>query len=128
VYPLFTGCNDALKADGKFAAYLEALTRHFQAILKPDICLFADGGWKLSSTSENSWLSKIYLCQFVARKILNQTADEKADAAHVAWLTDPKNSYWAWSDQIISGVALGSKYYPRGVTSILWCMEDDSSN
>jgi hypothetical protein len=128
VYPLFTGCNDALKADGKFGAYLEALTRHFQAILKPDICLFADGGWKLSSTSENSWLSKIYLCQFVARRILNQTADEKADAAHVAWLTNPKNSYWAWSDQIISGVALGSKYYPRGVTSILWCMEDDSSN
>jgi hypothetical protein len=123
VYPLYTGRKDALAADGKFAAYLKALTQHFQAILKPGVCLFGDGGWKLSSTSDNSWLSKIYLCQFVARQILNQPQDHSADAAHVGWLTDPKNSYWAWSDQIIAGVAFGSKYYPRGVTSFLWCME-----
>jgi len=37
-----------------------------------------------------------------------------------AWLLDPKNTYWAWSDQIVSGEAKGSKYYPHGVTSILW--------
>ncbi|KAI8576380.1 hypothetical protein K450DRAFT_283475 [Umbelopsis ramanniana AG] len=124
VYPLFTGRKDALAKDGKFAEYLQVLTDHYQAILKPGICLFEDGGWKLSSTSDNSWLSKIYLCQFVARNILHQDIDPKADAAHVAWLTAPKNTYWAWSDQIIAGVALGSKYYPRGVTSILWCTED----
>ncbi|KAG2177855.1 hypothetical protein INT43_003102 [Umbelopsis isabellina] len=125
VYPLFTGRKDALSFDGKFAAYLKALTQHLQSILQPGICLFEDGGWKLSSTSDNSWLSKIYLCQFVAREILKQSASDKADAAHVGWLTSPKNTYWAWSDQIIAGVALGSKYYPRGVTSILWCLEGD---
>ena len=26
------------------------------AVLKPGLCLFEDGGWKLSSTSDNSWL------------------------------------------------------------------------
>ena len=40
--------------------------------------------------------------------------------AHAAWLLDTRNSYWAWSDQMISGEAVGSKYYPRGVTAILW--------
>ncbi|MBB5326350.1 hypothetical protein HNQ34_003503 [Anoxybacillus tepidamans] len=30
---------------------------------------------------------------------------------------------WSWSDQIIAGEISGSKYYPRGVTSILWLEE-----
>ena len=46
-----------------------------------------------------------------------------ADRTHASWLHDPKNSYWAWSDQIVSGRAQRSKYYPRGVTSILWIKE-----
>ena len=37
---------------------------------QPGICIFPDGGWKLSSSSDNSWLSKVYLSQFVARKVL----------------------------------------------------------
>jgi hypothetical protein len=41
----------------------------------------------------------------------------------VAWLTDVELSYWSWSDQIIAGKITGSKYYPRGVTSILWLEE-----
>jgi hypothetical protein len=88
--------------------------------------LFEDGGWKISSTSNNSWLSKIYLNQFIARKILGWEWDEKgarADAAHVEWLTHPTLSVWSWSDQIIAGEISGSKYYPRGVTSILWLEE-----
>lgn len=36
------------------------------------------------------------------------------------WSLDPQNAYWAWSDQILSGKAIASKYYPRGFTSILW--------
>jgi len=28
--------------------------------------------------------------------------------------------YWAFCDQIIDGKPIGSKYYPRGVTNILW--------
>ena len=126
VFPHFTGCASALKEGGAYDALIRALKRHLETVLKPGICLFEDGGWKLSSTSVNSWLSKIYLCQFVARKILGLPWGEqgrKADAAHVGWLTHPELSYWSWSDQIVAGKIEGSKYYPRGVTSILWLSE-----
>ncbi len=100
-----------------------ALSVHLQAVLKPGVCLFDDGGWRLSSTSVNSWLSKIYLCQFVARKVLGFESNPSADTAHVDWLTRPENAYWAWSDQCHEGTMKGSKYYPRGVTSVLWLEE-----
>jgi len=126
VFPLLTGCPEALDPEGRFGALIKALTTHLNTVLVPGTCIFEDGGWKLSSTSDNSWLSKIYLCQFIARKIMGVTGDHvtaTADAAHRAWLMDPKNIYWAWSDQMVSGEAVGSKYYPRGVTAILWLGE-----
>ncbi|MCL6617706.1 MAG: glycoside hydrolase family 52 protein, partial [Anoxybacillus ayderensis] len=126
VFPYFTNCHEALKEDGRFGEYIQALHNHLRYVLHEGICLFPDGGWKISSTSNNSWLSKIYLCQFIARRILGWKWDEqgkRADAAHAAWLTHPKLSIWSWSDQIIAGEISGSKYYPRGVTSILWLEE-----
>ncbi|OPJ62691.1 glycoside hydrolase family 52 protein [Clostridium oryzae] len=125
VFPYFTGNKEALDENGKFGAYIKALKKHLKIILVKGTCLFEDGGWKLSSTSNNSWLSKIYLCQFIAREILHfdYTGSAEADAAHVNWLLHPKESFYCWSDQMISGVATGSKYYPRGVTSILWLEE-----
>jgi hypothetical protein len=126
VFPYAAGCTLALDREGTYKAYLDALDRHLRTVLVERVCLFEDGGWKLSSTSNNSWLSKIYLCQFIARHILGLPRDEagrRADAAHAAWLTDPRNGIWSWSDQILSGFAKGSKYYPRGVTSILWLEE-----
>lgn len=99
---------------------VEALKTHLQTVLKKGVCKFEDGGWKLSSTSDNSWLSKIYLCQAIAEKILGFEPDHAADKAHVAWLRDPANAYFAWSDQMLAGKACGSRYYPRGVTSTLW--------
>jgi hypothetical protein len=41
----------------------------------------------------------------------------------VKWLLEPRNAYFGWSDQMVAGEAKGSKYYPRGVTSILWLEE-----
>lgn len=126
VFPYFTGCKEALDRNGRFSAYISVLDKHLQVVLKPGVCLFEDGGWKISSTSNNSWLSKIYLSQFIARQILGLEWDESgeaADRAHVAWLTHPELSIWSWSDQIISGEITGSKYYPRGVTAILWLEE-----
>ncbi|WP_426452605.1 glycoside hydrolase family 52 protein [Paenibacillus sp. S-38] len=126
VFPHFTGCGDALDPQGRFGTYIQALTKHLETVLAPGVCLFEDGAWKLSSTSNNSWLSKSYLCQFIARTILGVTWDErgaKADEAHVNWLLHPQLSYWCWSDQILSGEIIGSKYYPRGVTAILWLYE-----
>ena len=126
VYPYFTGCREALDPEGRFEAYIAALRRHLETVLVPNVCLFDDGGWRLSSTSRNSWLSKVYLCQFIARRLLGFGGDAVtacADAAHAAWLTDPDNGYWAWSDQMVSGKAIGSRYYPRGVTAVLWLEE-----
>ncbi|HTY86185.1 MAG TPA: glycoside hydrolase family 52 protein [Candidatus Acidoferrum sp.] len=88
--------------------------------------LFADGGLKLSSTSNNSWMSKICLVMHVARRVFGLDQDEKvkqlfaaADAAHVKWQTDG-SGYWACSDQLVSGKAHGSRFYPRIITSALW--------
>ncbi|MGG3470055.1 glycoside hydrolase family 52 protein [Neobacillus pocheonensis] len=130
IFPYFTNNQDALDPNGRFGAYIKALKTHLETVLTEGVCLFEDGGWKISSTSNNSWLSKIYLSQFIARKILGWEWDEKgakADVAHLAWLTHPTLSVWSWSDQIISGEIAGSKYYPRGVTSILWLEESKKS-
>jgi hypothetical protein len=126
-FPYVLEQKEALAPDGRFANLIQALTRHFQTILVPGVCLYADGGWQLSSTADNSWLSKIYLSQFVARQVLGirtPATGSNADAAHRQWLLKEENLRFAWSDQMHSGVALGSKYYPRGVTSILWLDEE----
>ena len=129
IFPFMGGCRSALATDAEFSPLISALKRHLEAVLVPGKCLFEDGGWKLSSTSDNSWLSKIYLCQFIAREILGLSQDDRdvrADAAHVNWLLDERNAYFAWSDQMMAGVAVGSKYYPRGVTSTLWLLEGNA--
>ncbi|HEY8967045.1 MAG TPA: glycoside hydrolase family 52 protein, partial [Candidatus Methylacidiphilales bacterium] len=70
VLPHVLGLGGALSEKGEYGPLILALKRHVRAVLKPGICLFPGGAWKLSSTSDNSWLSKIYLCQFVAGEIL----------------------------------------------------------
>ncbi|MBC8040309.1 MAG: beta-xylosidase, partial [Opitutaceae bacterium] len=125
VFPWALGLHSALSENGPYGALIATLKRHTTHVLAPahKLCRFEDGGWKISSTSNNSWLSKVYLCQFVVSDILGlaDAADEAvADAAHRAWLLHPENTYFAWSDQMVSGIAKGSKYYPRGVTAVLW--------
>ena len=119
--------NDALDETGKYTGLIKALKTHFETVLVKGTCLYEDNGWKLSSSADNSWLSQIYLCQFVARQILKidtPATGYLADIAHQSWLLKQENIFFAWSDQMKSGVAHGSKYYPRGVTSILWLEEN----
>lgn len=126
IFPYVLDLKEACREDGIYGAYIRALKKHFETVMQKGVCIFSDGGWKLSSTSNNSWLSKIYLSEFIAGKILGfdrKTYMEEADRAHVDWLTHPEHSYWCWSDQIVSGIISASKYYPRGVTSILWMEE-----
>ncbi len=123
VFPFVFGMRNRLRPRDRFGPLMAALRRHLQAVLQPGRCLFPDGAWKISATSDNSWLSKIYLCQFVARDILGlrgPAIGARADRAHAAWLRDPRNAYYAWSDQMVAGIARGSRYYPRGVTAVLW--------
>jgi hypothetical protein len=123
VFPAVWGMKEAVRERGEFGGLIRALKTHLKTVLVKGTCLFGDGGWKLSSTNDNSWLSKIYLCQYVAREVLGFRTDPKADAAHRRWLLDPENVYFAWSDQMVAGKARGSKYYPRGVTAWLWLSE-----
>lgn len=119
VFPWFLN-KELVEEDGPYSNLILALKKHCQNIFKSDLCHFEDHGWRLSSTSDNSWLSKIYLCQFVAERILGFDIDADADRAHMDWLLDRDNCYYAWSDQMRAGKVCGSRYYPRGVTSILW--------
>jgi hypothetical protein len=117
-------------------SFIDALRRHALALLTDHnhSNLFADGGIKLSSTSDNSWMSKIAMVQYVGRAVLGlEAADERiagifsaADAAHVRWQTDG-SGYWACCDQYVNGHAKGSRYYPRIITTALWLTEPGKS-
>ena len=124
-YPAFMGLSAAVSDTGPYAVMIVALRRHLQAILIPGICLYADGGWKLSASADNSWASKIHLCQWVARHVLyvRQGAEAiRTDRAHADWQRKGAAQH-AVSDQFRSGVGFGSLFYPRIVTTILWLDE-----
>lgn len=121
VYPWEMGLRDAVAVDGPYGGYLRMLRRHVRHVLKPGVCLYDDGAWKLSSSADNSWMSKICLNQYVVREILGieYGGEDEADAAHVRWEVEG-SEFFACSDQFASGKPIGSRYYPRIVTSILW--------
>ncbi len=131
VFPWVLGMDEMVANNGPFGALIQALRTHTAKVLKKGVCLYPDGGWKLSSTADYCWLSKAYLCQFVVREILGlrtPTTAATADRAHVKWLLADENIRWAWSDQMKSGIAKGSLYYPRGVTAILWLEESQAAD
>ncbi len=96
------------------------LRTHLETILRPGICLFEDGGWKLSAHSNNSWMSKIFLAQHIAEKVLGIPFDSRADKAHADWwrIGCPSNP---GIDQVFSGTTPERNFfYPRAITSYLW--------
>jgi hypothetical protein len=135
VYPLyfvntgFAGCTlEQVYSTPSERRMFEVLREHTRnLLLDPERRnLFADGGIKLSSTSNNSWMSKISIFMHVTRKVFDLDANpeiamvfRQADAAHVKWQTEG-SSYWACCDQIVSGEGKASRYYPRIITSALW--------
>jgi hypothetical protein len=124
-YPHAMGIAEAVAPAGPFAVLLDALGRHLRAVLRPGVCRFPGGGWRLSSTSENTWASKIALCQHVARAVLGVDlgADGAADdRVHAEWQRRG-GGYWAACDQMVGGAPVGSRYYPRLVTAVLWLEE-----
>ena len=132
-YPGFCGASEAVLPDGPYGELVRALKRHLGTVLAPGVCLdSSSGGWKLSSTSKNTWLSKIFLNQYVAESVLGFDDERtRRDAVHARWLRTGSADYAA-TDQIdsSSGKDLGSRLYPRLVTSILWLspiLSQDSS-
>lgn len=124
VYPYEMGLLEAVSEQGPYGEYIKVLKTHLKYILNDEHCLYPDGAWKLSSTADNSWVSKIYLNQYVARKVLNidLANSVEADAAHQRWQTLGASKH-ACCDQFSSGKPIGSLYYPRCVTNILWLNE-----
>jgi len=104
------------------AELTRCLRTHLETILRPGMCLFEDDGWKLSAHSNNSWMSKIFLAQHVAEKILGIPADSRADKAHADWwqIGCPSNP---GIDQVFSGTTPEKNFfYPRAITSYLWLL------
>ena len=135
LYPLYFAQSGwaKLRPDQIYSAPAErrmfdALLQHTKnLLLDPERRnLFPDGGIKLSSTSNNSWMSKIAIFMHVARQVFHLDEDSRiaeifraADAAHVKWQV-VGSSYWACCDQIVSGEGKASRYYPRIITTALW--------
>ena len=135
VFPLFLGMTNELRQLESDTGLVSALGRHLGQVLRKGVCLDArSGGWKLSSSSEFTWLSKIFLCQYVAERLFPEALSGEAglavDATHVGWLLSPSVRPLAFCDQVRStdGSILGSRHYPRGVTAWLWmCPEAPST-
>jgi len=129
VYLLYLHIDEAVDPAGRFAPLLAQLNRHITQALQPGVCLDpVSGGWKISSTSKNTWFSKIAIAQHVVRELFPEALSEAARAAdrvHADWQRLPGCGQDAMCDQIHSdtGVTCGSRYYPRGVTTILWMRE-----
>jgi len=127
VYPYFCADPATLALDGPNQEFLSLLRTHLLTILVPGGCLDEkSGGWKLSSTSNNTWLSKIFLNQFIADVILDIDSELiRKDEIHASWLFGRRGIY-GMTDQVDSstGEDLGSRLYPRLVTGILWMLED----
>ncbi len=124
VFPLYLGFAEELRTrhPGLFAQ----LSRHLCNVLQPGVCLDAESGaWKISSTSTNTWFSKIALAQHVVRRLFPNALSEaanQADAVHARMQRSTPLGRFAMVDQVHSttGTDLGSRYYPRIVTACLW--------
>ena len=122
-FALFAGAAETLDAAGEHGAYLRALRRHLETVLVPGACLFADAGWKLSSTDDNSWLSKVYPGAVRGPEDPGDGDRRRRRRRARRVAADRELSVWAWSDQIVDGEIHSSRYYPRGVTAALWLEE-----
>jgi len=122
-YPFICGWPELVADTGPYGSFIRSLQQHLNTVLVPGACLDArSGGWKLSSTSYNTWLSKIFLNQYVAEKILGFSDSRvQRDKIHAKWLRTG-SAQWAATDQVHSsdGHDMGSRLYPRLVTAILW--------
>lgn len=123
VYPYLLGDTEAVSPFGPFGELVGNLRAYVKSILVPGVCIDTEsGGIKLSSSSTNTWVSKIFLSQFVAEAVFALPLSPALDAAHARWQRDGDCRDYAFTDQVRStdGKDLGSRYYPRGVTAVLW--------
>lgn len=127
VFPLYLGHRDALRR--RYPELLARLEWHLRTALQRGTCLDAQSGaWRISSTSENTWFSKVAIAQHVVRTLfpsILSAAARAADRIHADFQRGPLLGAHALVDQYhcATGRPLGSLYYPRGVTACLWLLE-----
>ena len=122
-YPPLWGDSGAVSEGGPYGELVCLLRRHLQTVLVSGVCVDAtSGGIRLSSSADNTWMSKIFLNQWVAENVLHTPLSPDYDTAHLKWQTDGACRDFAFTDQVRAsdGGDLGSRYYPRGVTAVLW--------
>ncbi|SDZ48662.1 Glycosyl hydrolase family 52 [Evansella caseinilytica] len=126
LFPYYLGDKDAVSKDGRYKELIALLSKHIRTVLKEDVCIDKQSGaWKLSSTSYNTWMSKIFMSQFVIKDILELEYEEQLwenwDKVHADFMKNACSELAA-TDQVDSrnGKDLGSRLYPRLVTNILW--------
>lgn len=135
VYPAYWALHGQGEARELAASFLKkdavdlvvALREHSRILLADEANrnIFPDGGLRLSSTSNNSWQSKISLFEYVATELFGFAEEPelcerlaRAEKAQVLWQKRGSAPY-AFCDQIENGIPVGSRYYPRGVSAIL---------
>ena len=105
----------------RYPDLLERLRSHVNTCLRPGKCADArNGGLRLSSTTPNTWPSKVALVLSSAAWLENRSARELApDAFHqlALWMRNSAKKLTV-SDQINSstGAVIGGSYYPRLIT------------
>jgi hypothetical protein len=125
-YPGTFGMEEAVSFSGSFGALVATMRRHFEGVFRPGRCIFSDNGWRLSANSTNTWMSKIFLCQYIARDILKIDFGEEElrhDRAHAHWWQVvcagcPGIDQYFWGNKYGRGF-----HYPRAITCILWLGE-----
>jgi hypothetical protein len=97
---------------------------HVKTCLQPGHGLDGEsGGMRLSSTSRNTWTSKVILCIYTMEHVLQVHPKDyptlMRELLHWCQITASEKTI---SDQIICDerITIGGHYYPRTITSFLW--------
>ena len=116
--PLYCGMGAELR---KFPELIDALRAHERTGLQKGVCLdAASGGLRLSSSSANTWPSKVALTllaiEWLEGKPVEQVCPSAMDAL-VSWM-QVSSAKVTVSDQIQTdtGTVIGGSYYPRCVS------------
>lgn len=123
--PAFLGLKAKLARNTGLMALFR---KHINTCLKPGICLEEkNGGLKLSSSSVNTWPSKVILCMYVLEKVFDIDLQKEypsimRELLHWTQVTAAEKTI---SDQILCDerVVRGGSYYPRHITSALWVVK-----
>ncbi|MDX2082216.1 MAG: glycoside hydrolase family 52 protein [Terrimicrobiaceae bacterium] len=117
--PIFCGLDEDLR---RFPGLLQKLSVHARTCLRDGVCVDSENaGLRLSSTSENTWISKIALCLASFSWLEGKPAKDllpESCRQFVRWM-HTSSAQKTVSDQIEvrRSEPLGGSYYPRVVSA-----------